>query len=59
MIPAISAGAFGYPVQDAAEAAFRTIMEIVPNLIYVKRIRFVLYSGRDLEIHEKVLNIKS
>ncbi|MGM0427299.1 MAG: macro domain-containing protein [Thermodesulfobacteriota bacterium] len=57
--PAISAGAFGYPVQDAAEVAFRTIMEIVPNLKSVKRIRFVLYSSRELEIHEKVLNMKS
>jgi hypothetical protein len=46
-------------VYDAAAAAFRTIMEIVPNLMYVKRIRFVLYSGRDLEIHEKILNVKS
>ncbi|MDZ7696369.1 MAG: macro domain-containing protein [Deltaproteobacteria bacterium] len=57
--PAISAGAFGYPVQDAAEVAFRTIMEIVPNLKSVKRIRFVLYSIRELEIHEKALNMKS
>ncbi len=57
--PAISTGAFGYPVQDAAEAAFRTIMEIVSNLKSVKKIRFVLYSGRDLEIHEKVLSMKS
>ncbi len=57
--PAISTGAFGYPVQEAAEAAFRTIMEIVPNLKSIKRIRFVLQSGRDLEIHEKVLSMKS
>lgn len=57
--PAISTGAFGYPVQEAAEAAFRTIMEIVPNLKSIKRIRFVLQSGGDLEIHEKVLSMKS
>ncbi len=57
--PAISAGAFGYPVQDAAEVAFETIMEMVPNLKSVKRIRFVLYSAGDLKIHEKVLKTKS
>ncbi|MFO8058865.1 MAG: macro domain-containing protein [bacterium] len=57
--PAISTGAFGYPLQDAAEVAFGTIMDIVPNLKSVKRIRFVLYSGRDLEVHEKVLNMKT
>ncbi len=57
--PAISAGAFGYPVQDAAEVAFRTIMEMVPSLKYVKKIRFVLHSSRDLETHEKTLGAKS
>ncbi len=53
--PAISTGAFGYPIEEAAEVAFKTIMEIAPELRYVKRIRFVLYSDRDLDIHEKTL----
>jgi O-acetyl-ADP-ribose deacetylase len=57
--PAISAGVFGYPVQDTAEVAFRTIMEMVPNLKYVKKIRFVLHSSRDLEAHEKILATKN
>lgn len=57
--PAISTGAFGYPAQDAAEVAFRTIVEIVPNLKSVKRIRFVLHSGKDVEIYEKVLEMKT
>jgi O-acetyl-ADP-ribose deacetylase (regulator of RNase III) len=54
--PAISTGAFGYPVEDAADVAFRTIIEMVPKLKYVKKIRFVLYSAGDLEIHEKTLS---
>ena len=53
--PAISTGAFGYPMEDAAEIAFRTIMEMIPKLSHVKRIRFVLHSDNDLRIHEKVL----
>jgi len=57
--PAISAGAFGYPVQDAAEVAIGTILEILPDLNSLRRIRFVLFSGMDLEIHEKVLNMQS
>jgi len=57
--PAISTGAFGYPVKDAAEVAFRTIVEVIPNLKSVKRIRFVLHSGRDLEIHENTLKMKT
>jgi len=55
--PAISTGAFGYPVEEATEVAFRTIIEIVPKLRYVKRIRFVLYSDRDLNVHEKTLSL--
>jgi O-acetyl-ADP-ribose deacetylase (regulator of RNase III) len=51
--PAISTGAFGYPVEEAAEVAFRTIIEIIPKLQYVKKIRFVLYSDSDLDIYEK------
>lgn len=53
--PAISTGAFGYPVEEAAEVAFKTILEIVPTLRYVKMIRFVLYSERDADIHEETL----
>ena len=52
--PAISTGAFGYPVKEAAEVAFKTIMKIIPELQYVKRIRFVLYSDSDLDIHKKI-----
>ena len=54
--PAISTGAFGYPIEEATEVAFKTIMEILPELQYVKRIRFVLHSSKDLEIYEKTLS---
>ena len=53
--PAISTGAFGYPVEEAARVALRTVMETAPTLKHVKRIRFVLYGSRDLEVHEWVL----
>ncbi|MDK2872043.1 MAG: O-acetyl-ADP-ribose deacetylase [bacterium] len=54
--PAISTGAFGYPMEEAAEIAFKTLLEMIPSLKYVKRIRFVLYSNKALEVHEKVLS---
>jgi len=41
---------------DTAEVAFRTIIDMMPNLQYVKKIRFVLYSDKYLEIHEKTLS---
>jgi len=54
--PAISTGAFGYPVEEAAEVAFRAIIEIIPKLQYVKKIRFVLYINSDFDIHEKTFS---
>lgn len=54
--PAISTGAFGYPVEEAAEVALRTIVENIPKLQHVRRIRFVLYSDSDLDIHEKTFS---
>jgi O-acetyl-ADP-ribose deacetylase (regulator of RNase III) len=54
--PAISTGVFGYPMEEAAEIAFRTIHEKLPELRSVKKIRFVLFSDKDLEVHEKALS---
>lgn len=53
--PAISTGAFGYPRDAAAEVALSTVLEVAPELGSVRRIRFVLFGQRDLEIHERVL----
>ncbi len=53
--PAISSGAFGYPVKEAAKVALGTITEMIPGLRYVSTIRFVLFSEKDLEIHEDIL----
>ena len=54
--PAISTGAFGYPVEEAAEVAFRIIIEVIPKLRHIKGIRFVLYNDSDLDIHEKTIS---
>lgn len=53
--PAISTGAFGYPMQDAADVALRTIGEELPGLSSVKLIRFVLWGEEAAEVHEEVL----
>lgn len=54
--PAISTGIFGYPMKEAAEIAFTTIKDLIPDLHSVKEIRFVLFSQKDLELHQKVLS---
>ncbi len=41
--PAISTGVFGYPLQEAAEVAVRSVIEAAPNLEHVRRVRFVLF----------------
>ncbi len=53
--PAISTGAFGYPMEEAAEVAFRAIAEVIPSLKSVKLIRFVLRDEEALEVHEQAL----
>jgi len=53
--PAISTGAFGYPMEDAAQVAFGLIKEEAPKLKNIKKIRFVLFDESARRIHEKVL----
>lgn len=54
--PSISTGVFGYPMEEAAEVAFRTIMSVAPSLSSVKLIRFVLYGPEALAVHEKLFS---
>ena len=53
--PAISTGAFGYPVEPAARIALSTILDQAPALKSVQRIRFVLYDDEARQLHEQVL----
>jgi O-acetyl-ADP-ribose deacetylase len=43
--PSISTGAFGYPVQEAAEIAVRIIVEALPPCAHVEHVRFVLFDS--------------
>lgn len=51
--PAISTGAFGYPLESAARVACEAIVGVVPRLTRVKQIRFVLLHESDVKIHER------
>lgn len=51
--PSISTGAFGYPIEDAAEVAFKTVKEIATDLKQVRLIRFVLFGEDALEVHRR------
>ncbi len=53
--PSLSTGAFGYPMEEAANVAFKTIKNIIPGLRSVRLIRFVLFGSDALEIHEQAM----
>ncbi|MEX2525681.1 MAG: macro domain-containing protein [Gammaproteobacteria bacterium] len=53
--PALSTGAFGFPMEPAARIAFRTVLDEIPQLAIVKHIRFVLFSEADQKLHADVL----
>ncbi|MBC7105776.1 MAG: macro domain-containing protein [Firmicutes bacterium] len=53
--PAISTGAFGYPMEEAAEVAFRTVAEVAPSLKSVRVVRFVLRDAGALRVHEEAM----
>ncbi|MCW8829292.1 MAG: macro domain-containing protein [Gammaproteobacteria bacterium] len=54
--PAISTGAFGYPLAEAARIALRTLVDAAPQLRTVKHVRLVLHSTSALQTHERLLN---
>lgn len=53
--PAISTGAFGFPMKEATQIAFRTVKEKLPQLKNIKYIRFVLHDQSTLSVHEQFL----
>lgn len=53
--PALSTGAFGYPLEEAAGIALDTIAGEAPGLRSVSLVRFVLFSDRELSVHREAL----
>ncbi|EPR37202.1 Appr-1-p processing domain protein [Desulfovibrio sp. X2] len=53
--PSLSTGFFGFPMEEAARIAFRTILHELSGLSFVRHIRFVLHSAADLRLHDRIL----
>jgi O-acetyl-ADP-ribose deacetylase (regulator of RNase III) len=53
--PAISTGAFGYPLSEAAEVAVGAVGEAAPGLDSVELVRFALYGADALAAHLRAL----
>ncbi|AEI13860.1 Appr-1-p processing domain protein [Flexistipes sinusarabici DSM 4947] len=56
--PAISTGAFGYPLKEATEIAVDTVAAEIPALKKVKLIRFVLFGKKELDVYEEIISKK-
>jgi O-acetyl-ADP-ribose deacetylase (regulator of RNase III) len=54
--PAISTGAFGYPMSQAASVALSTVAQVAPDLERTRLVRFVLADQRALDAHRRALD---
>src|SRR5262249_4286295 len=49
--PSVSTGAFGYPVDAAAQIAIRTVADLLQSPASVKLVRFVLFDERTFQAY--------
>jgi O-acetyl-ADP-ribose deacetylase (regulator of RNase III) len=49
--PAISTGAYGYPVEEAAPIAIRSLAEALTSTTHVKKVRFVVFDSATLRAY--------
>jgi len=54
--PAISTGAFGFPMEPAARIALGTMLDRAPDLSSLSLVRFVLFDRQGFEVHQEVLS---
>ncbi len=54
--PALSTGAFGFPMEPAARIALQALLEAAPDLESVTHVRFVLFDETARSVHEKALS---
>jgi len=54
--PAISTGAFGYPMDSAARTALATVTDALAKLTSVALVRFVLFGEKDRRRHAETLD---
>jgi O-acetyl-ADP-ribose deacetylase (regulator of RNase III) len=53
--PSISTGAYGYPINEAARIALKTVMDYLSQHPEIKLARFVLFGQATYEAYEKAL----
>lgn len=53
--PAISTGIYGYPMEDAARIAFRTIVDYLGAHPEITLVRYILFDARAFAAHQRML----
>lgn len=53
--PSISTGIYGYPVEEAARIALKTIIDYLKNHPEMKLVRFVLFDPNTYRVYEEAL----
>ena len=53
--PSISTGVYGYPLEEAAPVALRTVIGFIRAHPEIERVRFVLHSSRAFQAFEEAL----
>ncbi|QTP60202.1 macro domain-containing protein [Billgrantia antri] len=54
--PALSAGAFGYPLEEAARIALATVRETLPRCPGIEKVRFVLFDASSTQVFQRILD---
>lgn len=49
--PAISCGVYGYPIEEAAGIALKTVADFLEGHTEIEEVRFVLFSQKDLDVY--------
>lgn len=53
--PAISTGVYGYPAEEAAEIAVRTVADMLPNHPGIGCVTFCCFGNRSAELHRQAI----
>jgi len=54
--PCISTGIYGYPPEEAANIAVRTVAERIPGLKHIRKIVFCCFLESDFSVYKRLLN---
>jgi len=55
--PSISTGAYGYPMEEAAKVALKTVIDFLDNENVVDEVTFVLWGNEAMKTYEDMLEI--